>query len=271
MCKRSALFASAAGCLPTLLLALATLAAPAALAGVPSSLPAPSLSDTQPGTSASAALTQCTVAVEQNNRSGTFAGQMVAISATQRMMMRISVQERSPGEDVFHTISAPGLGSWRSSEAGVKVYKYFRQVTNLPAPGDFRGVITFRWLAARGHVLRQTVRRTQSCQQPDERPKLLVGQVRVEPISGSSEAYYQIEVNNEGRSGAGAFTVLLNVNGRLEPAIPIASLASASSTVVAASVAACVAGSTIEVQIDPQHQVEEAVGGGLTDKVPCPL
>ena len=269
MCKRAGRRSSVA--VLALAAALAMPSGALAASPLPSSLPAPSLANPQPSTSASAALTQCTVAVEQNDRSSTFAGQMVAISTTQRMMMRISVQERSPSDQVFHTISAPGLGSWRSSEAGVKVYKYFRQVTNLPAPGDFRGVITFRWLTARGHVLRQTVRDTQSCQEPDERPKLVVGQVQVEPISGSSEAYYTIEVNNEGRSAAGPFTVLLNVNGRLEPEIPIASLSFASSTVVAASVAACAAGSTIEVQLDPQHQIEEAVGGGLTAQVRCPL
>ncbi|MGH2834403.1 MAG: CARDB domain-containing protein, partial [Solirubrobacteraceae bacterium] len=267
MCKRAASLLTVLACaLAPVLLTLTLLAAPAASASEPTSLPAPSLSDTAASTTANAALTQCTVAVEQPERSSTFAGQMVAITATQRMMMRINVQERAPGQSIYHTINAPGLGSWRSSEAGVKVYKYFRQVTNLPAPGDFRGVITFRWLAAKGHVLRQTVRHTQSCQQPDERPKLVIGQVQVEPIFGSSNAYYEIEVNNEGRSGAGAFTVLLTVNGRVEPEIPIASLASGSSTVVAASVGACASGSTIEVQPDPHQQIEEARGGGVVDK-----
>lgn len=216
-------------------------------------------------------LVQCTVASQQTDRSTTFAGQMTSISMTQKMMMRIDVQERTSGESSFHTISAPGLGVWRSSETGVKIYKYFKQVTNLPAPGEFRGLITFRWLAGKGHLLRQTIRHTQSCAQPDERPKLVVGQVLATPAPEPSTATYQIALHNDGRSSSGAFTVLLSVNGVAQPPLSASSLAAGASTVLVASAPACTAGSTLIITPDPQHQVEEAQGGGLTEEVPCPL
>ena len=54
------------------------------------------------------------------------------------MEMRVDVLERLPGEALFHTLSAPGLGVWRSCRPGVKVYRYLKQVTNLAAPAVYR-------------------------------------------------------------------------------------------------------------------------------------
>jgi hypothetical protein len=114
----------------------------------------------------SAGLDHCVTAVLQTERSATFSGAMTAIPGTVRMAMRIEVQERMPAEEAFHTITAPGLGVWRTSEVKVKVYKYFKQVTNLHAPASYRALVRFRWLAARGHVLRQVERLTPTCLQP---------------------------------------------------------------------------------------------------------
>ena len=75
---------------------------------------------------------------------------MTAIPGTARMAMRIDVQERMPGEALFHTVSAPGLGVWRGSDPKVKVYKYLKQVTNLSSPASYRALVRFRWLNAKG-------------------------------------------------------------------------------------------------------------------------
>jgi hypothetical protein len=125
--------------------------------------------DATPGArtaSVSAGLDRCVTAVLQTERSATFSGEMTAIPGTVRMAMRIEVQERMPAEEAFHTITAPGLGVWRASEVKVKLYKYFKQVTNLHAPASYRALVRFRWLTARGHVLRQAERLTPRCLQP---------------------------------------------------------------------------------------------------------
>ena len=52
--------------------------------------------------------------------------------------------------------------------SGVKIYKYLKQVTNLPAPAVYRALVRFRWLNAKGHVIAsRTCARTAGCQQPD--------------------------------------------------------------------------------------------------------
>jgi hypothetical protein len=75
------------------------------------------------------------------------------------------VQERLPGEELFHTVSAPGLGVWRGSASGVKIYQYVKQVTNLSFPADYRALVRFRWLNDKGDVVRRAERHTLQCAQ----------------------------------------------------------------------------------------------------------
>jgi len=108
----------------------------------------------------------CVSTGEQAERSATFMGEMTATAGTARMSMRIDVEERGPEELEFHTISAPGLGVWRSSDPRVKIYKYVKQVTNLSAPAVYRAVVRFHWVGDNGHVIRRAERRTPRCEQP---------------------------------------------------------------------------------------------------------
>jgi hypothetical protein len=128
-----------------------------------------------PGTGTTPALSatveQCVTAAAQVGRSVTFTGQMETVPGAHRMAMEITVQERVVTEAGFHTLTAAGPPTWQRSEAGVRVYKYVRQVTDLPAPAAFRAVVAYRWLNERGQVIRHDVRRTLVCRQPLERSK----------------------------------------------------------------------------------------------------
>ena len=127
--------------------------------------------------SAGATLLQCVTAVDQTERSATFAGEMTSIPGTARMEMRVDVLERMPAETSFRAVTAPGLGVWRLSAPGVKVYRYLKQVTNLSAPAFYRGAVRFRWLGARGHLLRWAELRTPRCEQP-------AAPAQAEPVPG---------------------------------------------------------------------------------------
>ena len=85
---------------------------------------------------------------------------MTAVAGTARMAMRIEVQERMPGEEAFRTVSAPGLGVWRGSAPGVKIYQYVKQVTNLSSPAGYRALVRFHWLNDKGYVIRRAERLT---------------------------------------------------------------------------------------------------------------
>jgi hypothetical protein len=124
---------------------------------------------TLPGgkSTASATLEQCaTATVPQTERATTFAGEMTAIPGTARMEIRIDLEERAAGEVLYRMVTAPGLGVWHSSTTGVKLFTHIQQVTNLSAPASYRGVLRFRWLNAKGRLLKAEVLRTAVCEQP---------------------------------------------------------------------------------------------------------
>ena len=166
---------SASRMLRALGFAAALLAVLAWLALAPRALSATAASgqvggSTQAKPTISAQLEQCVTSSEQAERSATFSGEMTAIAGTARMAVRIDVQERTPEEVSFHTIAAPGLSVWRSSDQKVKVYKYLKQVTNLSSPASYRAVVRFRWVNGRGRVIKHTERLTSRCLQPASPP-----------------------------------------------------------------------------------------------------
>jgi hypothetical protein len=123
-----------------------------------------------------ATLEQCVTSTVQSERSATFTAHMVAPDTTQRMAIKIQLQQRLHGESEYHTIAAPGLGVWHSSEPGVRIDNYVQQVTNLTAPASYRALVDFRWLNNKGHLLKRTELHTSHCLQPT-----LAGQVTQTP------------------------------------------------------------------------------------------
>ena len=82
------------------------------------------------------------------------------------MQMRIEVLERVPREALFRTVTYPGLGVWLRAAPGVKTFRNLDRVTDLSAPAFYRAAVHFRWLNARGHVMRSMDLRTPPCQEP---------------------------------------------------------------------------------------------------------
>lgn len=117
---------------------------------------------------AAAVLEKCVTSANPLERYAIFFGRMSAIPGGAGMAIRIGIEERSPGV-TFHlleTAGTPGLGSWRTSEPGVKIFKDVKQVSNLDAPADYRAVVRFRWTDAKGTVIKREVLRTSVCRQP---------------------------------------------------------------------------------------------------------
>jgi hypothetical protein len=111
----------------------------------------------------SATLEGCTTSEQPSERTATFAGEMSMIPGAAKMEMRIDVLERAPAEEAFHVVSAPGLGVWRWAAPGVKTYRYLKEVTNLAAPAFYRGSVRFRWVNAKGKLVKAYQLRTPRC------------------------------------------------------------------------------------------------------------
>lgn len=109
---------------------------------------------------------QCVNSSVQSERSATFVSQMVATAPTQKMAMKINLEERLRSEPEYHVVPAPGFGVWRTSEPGVKIYKYVKQVTNLAAPVVYRVAVKFRWVGDKGKVIKRADLHSSRCFQP---------------------------------------------------------------------------------------------------------
>lgn len=130
-------------------------------------LPATNLLDQR--TPAIAMLEKCVTASPQPERYAMFAGRMLALPGTTSMSMRIDVEERPQGQTAFRRpegAGTSGLGSWRSSEPGVKIFKDVKQVTNLDAPVDYRAAVHFRWIGPKGVLIKREVLHTGVCHEP---------------------------------------------------------------------------------------------------------
>ncbi|HEV2981249.1 MAG TPA: hypothetical protein VGX51_07435 [Solirubrobacteraceae bacterium] len=131
------------------------LAAPAFAAGARPPATTPALE--------SATLEQCVTSVVQSERSATFSGEMTAVPGALRMAMRIEVQAQVRAATGFHLVNAP---AWRFSDPKIKIYKYLKQVTNLSSPLEYRALVRFRWLGAKGRVIKRAQLLTAPCVQP---------------------------------------------------------------------------------------------------------
>jgi hypothetical protein len=132
---------------------------------VPGTTPATGTPTTPPATKppVSATLEGCTTSEEQSERTATFAGEMSMIPGAAKMEMRIDVLERGATEQTFHVIAAPGLGVWRWAAPGVKTYRYLKEVTNLAAPAYYRGAVRYRWVNAKGKLVKAYELKTPRC------------------------------------------------------------------------------------------------------------
>lgn len=133
---------------------------------------------------ASATLEKCVTAVAQSERYATFAGQMKSGPGTEEMAIRIDLLEREPGQAFFHRVEAPGLGQWRTSEPGVKIFKVVKQITNLGSPGAYRALVRFHWIDAEGDIFRRARSHTQTCRQPSLQEPGLGGEAATARMPG---------------------------------------------------------------------------------------
>jgi hypothetical protein len=115
-----------------------------------------------------AALEQCVTSVVQSERSATFSSEMTAVLGTQRMAMRIEVQAQARDAVGFHVVNAP---AWRFSNPKIKIFKYLKTVENLSSPLEYRALVRFRWLGAKGRVLKRAQLLTAPCVQPAAPPQ----------------------------------------------------------------------------------------------------
>jgi hypothetical protein len=207
----------------------------------------------------SATVSSCHADPLQANRFAIFAAQMTSLPGTRTMAVEFELQDRDAGALEFMTVSAPGFGTWVTSQPGVGIFTYTHEVTSLPAPAAFRVLVRARWLDRRRLVIRHDTLVSPLCAEPLETPDLVLGKgLTRHRVAGSpGTVVYGLEVFNAGTAAAGAFQVSLTVNGVALADASVTGLAAGSNQLVQFSGPPCTAGSTLTAVADPGAAISE--------------
>jgi CARDB len=219
-----------------------------------------------------AKLTACSSGPLPTDRAATFTGSMPAIKGTRRMWMRFDVRAHTGAQTAFAALKVPGLGVWQKSVPGRPGgFVFTQRVQALAAPGAYKAVVRFRWYGNGGRLLRTATRETAVCKQPDQRPDLQPG--RLDAVLGPApdQAIYTLAVRNGGRGAAGAFDVLLSVDGPDQPAQRVAGLDPGATATLTFTAPRCAPGSIVRVTVDARGEIAEADEADDVLELTCPL
>jgi CARDB len=237
-------------------------AAPAQTPPVPAAPAPPSLGAT---------LASCVRSPDAAQRSASFTASMPALPGTRRMLLRFDLFQRVSAGEGFTPARVPRWGVWQRSRAGVAGFVFTKHVNGLQAPGEYRAVVRFRWLDARGRVQRTAQRRTRVCHQPDLRPDLRALRLTAEPGPTTDTATYRAVVANRGRGPAPEFAVTLTASGTVLGAQRLAPLGPRSRRPLVVSAARCAPGSTLRLTVDSGAEIAEVSEADNVVEAPCPF
>lgn len=142
-----------------------------------------------------------------------YQARMQAVQGTSRMAVRIRLFERFPGER-FHRVDGEGLGSWKTSRAGVSGFRYRHRIRGLRSGATYRAVIDYRWYSTSGEIIRRARERSKACRQRGL-PNLRIGRIRLEPGDVDGTWSYSVRVVNRGVAPAQNVSVLLRIDGEV--------------------------------------------------------
>lgn len=203
----------------------------------------------------------CRVGDTRAARSAQFDGAMTAVRGATRMQMRFTLLERR-GAGSYRRVRAPGLGVWRESRAGARRFVYRQEVVGLEPDAAYRVAVAFRWLDARGAVVRRAHRRSRPCSQPSALPNLRVAALR------ATDGGYSVEVRNAGVQPATDFTVALLVDGEPAGRARIASLGALATVAIEIPGPACAR--SVTAAVDPENRVRESDEQDNVRALACP-
>lgn len=221
--------------------------------------------DALAATPATARLTACTRALDQEERMASFAGDMRSVPGASRLQVKFVLHARTAEERRWVKVVAPGFGTWNSSAPGVGRYVYTKTVESLLAPAAYRTVVRFRWVTAGGRTLLRARRRSRVCRQPDLRPDLVAQRVT---RAGDG---YEVTLANAGRSAAHSFTVTIEIDGHVHHLAHVDRLGPRETVRLRGVGPACRAGTNLVVRVDAAQAVDEADEGANSLSQACPM
>jgi hypothetical protein len=154
----------------------------------------------------------CQVGDSPKQRSATFYARMTATKGTSQMAMRFTLIDRA-GDGPPEVVDSPALAQWRKSNKGVKRFGYAQSVAGLELGGVYAVQVQFRWINARGQVIRSVKRTSGTCRQSGELPNLSITGVSAQAGESSGTEIYNVDLTNTGRRSARSAEVDIFIDG----------------------------------------------------------
>ena len=155
---------------------------------------------------------ECQVGDTPRQRAATFYARMTAVKNTDQMAMRFTLIDRS-GDGPPSVVDSPALAQWRKSHHGVTRFGYAQQVAGLKQGGAYAVQVQFRWLNARGGVIRSVKRTSGTCRQDGHLPNLSITGVSAQAGATSGTEIYDVDLTNSGQGTARGAEVDIFVDG----------------------------------------------------------
>jgi hypothetical protein len=211
------------------------------------------MAQTQPP-ALSAAVETCATSALPAGRVAGFVGSMPTLTGGERMSMRFDLERLRPRDTRWRPLrGVPGFGAWATSAAGRAGFVFHKRLDGLLVPASYRAIVRFRWTAAGGRLVRSARLRTAACAQPDLRPNLVPGPLTAVFATRPGFALYTLTVSNAGRTASGPFTV--SVGGA---PVEVEGLPAQAQRTVVVLTGICLAGTTLQAVVDPDHRIDES-------------
>jgi hypothetical protein len=210
----------------------------------------------------------CQVGDQAKQRRATFYARMHAIAGTRQMQMRFTLVDSS-GDGPATAVSAPSLSQWRKSRDGVKTFGYTQRIKNLATGGRYSAQVQFRWLDARGRVIKTAKRTSGECRQQGSLPNLTVSRLAIRPTATAGTFDYSVDVTNAGKGEARGVVVDLFIDNAAADAVQLDLVAPGETARVHITGPACER--AVRFAIDRSHTVSETNDDDNVLRARCPV
>jgi predicted RNA-binding protein with TRAM domain len=212
-----------------------------------------------PAASAHAANTQlrvrsCEAGDTSKHRAATFYARMYSVKGTNTMAMRFTLINKA-GDGPPTVVDNPSLSQWRKSRPKVARFGYSQSVEGLEPGGVYAVQVQFRWLDARGKVIRSVKRTSKSCRQQGSLPNLSVTKLSARAGEASDTEIYSVDVTNSGRGDAQKVGVSLFVDGAAADAVSVDQVKAGETVTVRFTARSCKQG--LRAEVDPADKINE--------------
>jgi hypothetical protein len=219
----------------------------------------------------------CHQAVNPLQREVSVQATMRPLTATRGLEIRFGLSVATPGRAVTPVV-ASGLGQWLTPSDPTlgrrpgDIWKLSKAVYDVGA-GSYQYAVSFRWVGAKGKVLRTATLDSSRCTIKELRPDLVVRAVKVRAIAHRpTRDRYLAVIGNRGHSASGPFSVQFDpgVPGVSSQTKPAHSLGPGARVTVRFTGPACDAADPPDVVADPSGAVDDSQRSDNALTVACP-